>query len=658
MTSAIYQSPAPSEDRPHVKARWFVRTNLVFLVIVFVTLTTFFRSYSTDVAGGSDSYGYVSQAHQLINGQVYSPENVLSSFGLPENSGQSHPLGYRPHGSDGIVPTYPFGYPLLLALAIAIGGPQAAYWVTSLLASGTILITYFLGKSLAGREAGIIAATLTFLLPNFLWSSFNPMSDVPATFVATLALLMLIGSRPGQPLADVVLGFAVGFGIWQRPNMILLVIPVLCWLIWQRDLSRLFRFGASVMPFFVVSGVANTYLYGAPWSSGYGSLPLAPTLADAAARAFRHLLRLHDQQAGVGLVLLVCGLAFGRMELAHRVILASVGGLLLIFFAFYAIDDAWWYGRFLLPALPAIAVIEASAVVRLLDIGRGQLLGRVTTGLLGVVFAWASLGYAVENGVFTQWVGESRYPAAARLARDNVQSPALVLAMQHSGSLRHYGALPTIRYDEMPTARLLETLQQVSQAGGSLYFLGDGWELERLKTSDRSMLLAGSMKVGQIEPGQVVLLHLSPRNMIGDSLPQNQTNASFASQFTAIGYDLSSRQMRPGDQITVTIHWQALVKPDVDFSVFVHLVDEAGKIVGQSDSYPVAGTYPTTWWQPNHVVGDSHTLATPHTLLAGVYRLNAGLYRLDTLERLTVKDATGAEIGNHLSLGSIEVRTR
>ncbi|MEW5960922.1 MAG: hypothetical protein AB1801_24615, partial [Chloroflexota bacterium] len=65
------------------------------------------------------------------------------------------------------------------------------------------------------------------------------------------------------------------------------------------------------------------------------------------------------------------------------------------------------------------------------------------------------------------------------------------------------------------------------------------------------------------------------------------------------------------------------------------------------------GAYPTTHWLPGETVIDPITLSLPKNLPPGRYSLYVGLYRLDTLERLSVaNDATGE---NAVRLGEVDL---
>lgn len=61
------------------------------------------------------------------------------------------------------------------------------------------------------------------------------------------------------------------------------------------------------------------------------------------------------------------------------------------------------------------------------------------------------------------------------------------------------------------------------------------------------------------------------------------------------------------DEIRITFVWQALREMDADYTVFVHLIDNAGEIAAQIDAQPLANTYPTRLWSAGEFVQDSYS---------------------------------------------------
>ncbi len=253
----------------------------------------------------------------MSKGQFYEPERVFSQFGLSENAHLSHPLGMAPYDSQGTIPTYPFGYPVLMLPLIWLFGLPGAFWTTPLLAAGTVVLTYCLARHLIGRTAGVLAAALVFVFPNFLHGSFAAMSDVPATCFVALSLVALLVIPAGAG-TDLLLGAALGLGLWIRPNMVLLLVPVLGWLGFQCQWRRLFRVSFTLASFVLIAGLVNWSMYGLPWKTGYGSPSFDTAFRPVTERGLRHLVRLNTQQAGVGLILLSLSLFVSSLGLSPK----------------------------------------------------------------------------------------------------------------------------------------------------------------------------------------------------------------------------------------------------------------------------------------------------------------------------------------------------
>jgi hypothetical protein len=120
--------------------------------------------------------------------------------------------------------------------------------------------------------------------------------------------------------------------------------------------------------------------------------------------------------------------------------------------------------------------------------------------------------------------------------------------------------------------------------------------------------------------------------------PQHPADATFGSVARLVGYDLASAEARPGGALDLTLHWQALASTDRPYTVFVHLLDEAGAVSGYGDSEPGGGAYPTTGWLSGEFLGDRHTVTLAPDAPAGTYRLAVGLYDPVTGERLKMPD--------------------
>lgn len=131
--------------------------------------------------------------------------------------------------------------------------------------------------------------------------------------------------------------------------------------------------------------------------------------------------------------------------------------------------------------------------------------------------------------------------------------------------------------------------------------------------------------------------------------------ADLGGQVTLEGYLLPEESAEPGEILNLTLLWQARAEMDTDYKVFVHLVDESGLPIAQRDSEPLGGSRPTTTWRPGETVTDRVGLLLPPEMVPGDYEMLVGMYDPETLERLSVFDASGQRIGDSISLGSVQL---
>jgi len=103
-----------------------------------------------------------------------------------------------------------------------------------------------------------------------------------------------------------------------------------------------------------------------------------------------------------------------------------------------------------------------------------------------------------------------------------------------------------------------------------------------------------------------------------------------------IGYELHTPEIKPGEEISLTLYWQADARPEHDYKIFVHILDASGAIVAQHDNMPKNNSLPTTHWQDGSRIDDVHRIPLAPDLPAGEYRVALGMYLYSTGERLPV----------------------
>ena len=135
---------------------------------------------------------------------------------------------------------------------------------------------------------------------------------------------------------------------------------------------------------------------------------------------------------------------------------------------------------------------------------------------------------------------------------------------------------------------------------------------------------------------------------------QHPLKATLGNQIQFLGYDLDTVSIKPGQSLHLTVYWQALTEMDESYTVFTHLLDKEDRIWGQKDNVPVKGTLPTCCWVKDEVITDEYEIPIQPDAPPGQYVIEIGMYRLETGQRLEVREGPeGKE--DRMLLGTVEV---
>jgi hypothetical protein len=156
--------------------------------------------------------------------------------------------------------------------------------------------------------------------------------------------------------------------------------------------------------------------------------------------------------------------------------------------------------------------------------------------------------------------------------------------------------------------------------------------------------------------GQPVLARVKVSGPSSTAVPAHSLAANFQNRARLIGYDLPVAEARAGERVFLTLHWQVTGELSADYTVFLHVVDEAGEMAGQGDGPPLGGDYPTRFWAAGEQLADPHVIELAAGARPGAYRIMAGLYCPDTGERLPVLDAAGSGAGSEVLITTLDVK--
>jgi 4-amino-4-deoxy-L-arabinose transferase-like glycosyltransferase len=98
-------------------------------------------------------------------------------------------------------------------------------------------------------------------------------------------------------------------------------------------------------------------------------------------------------------------------------------------------------------------------------------------------------------------------------------------------------------------------------------------------------------------------------------------------------------------ELEVCLRWAARAATAVDYHVFIHVFDDKGQLIIQSDAPPKGGRYPTYAWTPGEVIPECVMLNAPD-FAPNSAQVVLGLYDFANGERLPVRDRAGQMLEN------------
>ena len=297
------------------------------------------------------------------------------------------------------------------------------------------------------------------------------------------------------------------------------------------------------------------------------------------------------------------------------------GATLAVLFALAWLADAPIYARNLAPQAPWAYLAAALGLGALDRVGRWA-----------PVFALAAVvaAVAVNLGAYYRRPVENLAPLVSQIAANSRPGDAIVHTSKwRARSFAYYDESGLPSFEEPDVAEL----QSISDDYQRIWLLVYGYH----PTDDiESCLMAACPQIGTWFSGTTQLMLYLP-----DQAP-SQISQPLRADFGPIhllGYDLRPPGPDPGDLIQLTLWWHCVTAVEPGYKVFVHLVDESGRIWGQRDAEPVDGLRPTWTWAPGDIVSDPQAFVVDPSAPPGNYRLLVGLYDHPTGRRLPILGA-------------------
>ncbi len=462
--------------------------------------------------------------------------------------------------------------------------------VTVLFGAAAVGLTYALARELFPARPGLAlgAAALLSFNPQFLFMASGVGNDVPSAAFAALVLFWLarIVRRGASTRRLALLGFSLGLAALTKVSLLAL-LPL-----------ALLAMTKSQIP--------NPKKEGGSWSLGFGIWDLGVhwlwvigIWALIAGWWYARNWLLYGDWLGMQFQVQLSGSGFRQMPYSPDEALRDLHQTWVTFWLTFGFEN--------LAASPLVSIgLVVGLAFALIGLGRfvtRESLDRPARAGLLVLGAWVVL----MVGALVRWMalteaayGRLLFPAA----------PAIAILM----------ALGLVSW---PPRRVAPGILAAADTG-----------LAALA------LLAPFLWIGPVySPPPVLTEAQIPANL-------NRVDVHYGGRMRLLGYQLDRDAVRPGDMLRVTLVWQSLATLDEDYTIFIHLFGRNHQPVGQRDSYPGTGTYPTSLWRPGQIIADMYRVPVSEAAIApAALRIEVGLYDRKSGWQLPATDPRGVAIG-------------
>jgi 4-amino-4-deoxy-L-arabinose transferase-like glycosyltransferase len=137
----------------------------------------------------------------------------------------------------------------------------------------------------------------------------------------------------------------------------------------------------------------------------------------------------------------------------------------------------------------------------------------------------------------------------------------------------------------------------------------------------------------------------------------NPISVNFGDRMELVGYELSELAARPGETITLTLHWRGLRAMETNYTISAQLVDKTQRKAAQRDGWPLDGDAPTAAWKPGQKIAEARSLTIFPDAPPGVYDVRIAVYVLEEekIVHLPVISEGGQMLSNYVALTRVRV---
>lgn len=393
-----------------------------------------------DFPNSGDEYVYLYQAATLTAGRLWNEAPLQ-----PE----AFAFNYVVHEGDRVWGSFPIGWPLLLALAMALRAP--VWLVNPILGTLSLLLVACLGQRLHNARVGVLAALVMGTSAFFL---FNAASYFSHTFCGALlvgAACLAAREDRTSPWVPMGVGFLLGWAVLTRYYTgVICGVAIVAWLLRSGVVRTrtLALCGLGGVPWVALLLAYNSALTGSPWE--LTTTPVTYSRWFASGWALRgadiwstQLLRFAQWTPPFLIAVYVVYLRVAAKEVRR----GALDWMLVLMAAtlyFYVERGGNQYGpRFYYEVFPFLVIFVTANLFREPRFGDASIRDRIAFGLIAASVAVMPIWFAVHAVIEHQVIAERTDPY--KQVRDAGLTHALVLIGGRVGTRRSMAAMDLTR---------------------------------------------------------------------------------------------------------------------------------------------------------------------------------------------------------------------
>jgi len=536
-------------------------------------------------------------------------------------------------------------------------------------------VVYWVGRRLFSEQVGLVAAAAMAVDPDcIVWGGRARMYGLLQLLTLLIVYVYyrgLVEDRPRErTLAMGLLVLAIfthAEAAFLLPILGLATLVVLPWrrvLRWSVALPFVLG-GAGAVLFFLIAkfgqpGHLETLQESRPYLDLAADLLSGPQVF---APVFTSLHRLPFTLLSIAGLYFLFRPRFDRKSPLTYLYVVLVAFVLLIVFLAGA---TWQRERYLFLVLPLFLLIGGEILTRLLGLIPALRGPQTATeppqaanvpsraampwsrGWLPALLALLVALYVGLTGAPSAYVQEWGYDQAFRYLRDEVRPAAadqIVTSMSTAAMLylgqndafaiqqgyeeyvvaRPEDGLPVDLWTATPMLTSTVAFSDLLSTNRPVWFITDGWRFQTRYDPDWILAVLEQMELVYDQRGVMIFRGqgLAP---LAEPAIRREQQADFGQALSLAGFGLSPAAPGPGEELEITLYWQALQQAGPGYTAFLHLLAADGSGVAGVDEPVLQGLYQPDLWPAGQTMPDRHRLTLPPDLPAGRYRLDLGLY--------------------------------